>query len=103
MGGARALSRLTGSRAYEVIWGQGLGQEEDLIAGPGPFSLGVWEDTLVTGPCGHRGRPCGCCPGEPGPGALACGSELDPLHCPSSEGRPANAAPRSELSCVCGW
>ncbi|OWK02501.1 XYLB, partial [Cervus elaphus hippelaphus] len=40
VGGARALSRLTGSRAYEVIWGQGLGQEEDLIAGPGPFSLG---------------------------------------------------------------
>ena len=35
-------------------------------------------------------------------GTLTRGSELGPLHCPSSEGRPAAAAPRSELCCVCG-
>lgn len=55
VGGAQALSCLTGSRAYEVRSArQGLGagaggwvwpREEGPVAGSGPLSLGVWEDT----------------------------------------------------------
>lgn len=65
MGGARALSHLTGSRAYEVG-----GARHGLAPGPGPRRT-VWSWALVPSPWGCGDTQLGARPREPGLGTLA--------------------------------
>lgn len=108
VGGAQALSCLTGSRAYEVSrarlglgWaGLGWDREEGLVVGSSPFSLDVWEGTAGgrslwgshEGGWGYRGARTR----HSGP---VFRSRLS-LCCPSSKGRPPLRVLRCEHGCA---
>ena len=97
VGGAQALSCLTGSRAYEVrrtCHGLGIrvgpGRKVRLLALvlSGPFSLGVWEDTAADPPPGESQETRGClAPGSaPGcPASLCCWRARTDLLLPFSQ------------------
>lgn len=99
VGGAQALSCLTGSRAYEVgdaRHGLGTGWARRkvwlLALVPSPWVSG--RTRLVTCPCGDHVRLCGCHP---------CGAILSKATCAAQRTRAdlllRLSPPRSELTC----